>query len=157
MDRIELKKRRIMVMIVLTLVTFGFYYPAWFLRRRRALNELDSPQKLAAWPFLLLLLVFAVRLAVIVLATPARPEALIGAGPAMLLDLVQLAVGILVLIQCFRIKDILEDHLADPEGALTGSVLSSQAQLSGIMTFLFTIFYLQHIINRDIVAPVMTA
>jgi len=30
-------------------------------------------------------------------------------------------------------------------------MFSSQKQLSGLMTFLFTVFYLQHVINRDVV------
>jgi hypothetical protein len=145
-----LRKRSVVVMIVLTIVTLGFYYPIWFLRRRRPLNELDSPVKLPLWPFLLLLADFAIEFAVAFAAAPRTPAELIGTGPAMALLLARLAVGILTLIQCFRIKDILEDRLAADDGPLAGTMLASQAQLSGLMTFLFTIFYLQHIINRDL-------
>jgi len=41
-------------------VTFGFYYPAWFLVRRAALNSLDSPRKLHRWPFITNVIVFLV-------------------------------------------------------------------------------------------------
>jgi hypothetical protein len=74
-----------------------------------------------------------------------------------LLQFVQFAIDIVVLVQCFRIKDMLEDHLAGPDEARIGSLLSSQIQLSGVMTFLFTIFYLQHVINREVLAPLQAA
>lgn len=142
-------------MILLMFVTLGFYYPLWFLRRRRTLNALDSPRKLPSWPFFLLLALFiAEALAGFVagaIAPGRRLEDVIGPGPTFALLLARLAIGLLVLIQCFRIKDILEDHLAGPEGSQAGMMLSTQIQLSGLMTFLFTIFYLQHVINRDVI------
>jgi hypothetical protein len=67
-------------------------------------------------------------------------------------------VAILVLVQCFFIKDILEDHLRGPEENEPSPLSSmSQANLSGLMTFVFTIFYLQYIINRDILATRTTS
>ena len=55
-----------------------------------------------------------------------------------------------MLVQCFKIKDMLEDHLAaDDEGSRMFS--AERVQLSGLMTFFFQIFYLQHAINRYIV------
>jgi hypothetical protein len=36
-------------MIVFMLITFGWYYPVWFFRRRAALNRLSSPRKLKLW------------------------------------------------------------------------------------------------------------
>jgi hypothetical protein len=58
---VQLKKRRVVTMLIFTAVTLGFYYPIWFLRRRAALNALDSPQKIAAWPFVTFSAVFAIR------------------------------------------------------------------------------------------------
>jgi hypothetical protein len=137
-------------MIVLAVVTFGLYYPIWFLRRRAALNGLDSPRKLQRWPFLVFLAFFAIKFIVSIASGSARPEQTIGAGASLLLTLIQLAVGIVMLVQCFFIKDILEDHLAGPEDTISSSILSDTVKLSALMTFFFQIFYLQHVINRYI-------
>jgi len=152
MSGIVLKKRGVIVMIVLTILTLGFYYPVWFLRRRRGLNALDSPRKLPLWPFVLLLILFIAEFIVGLMAQGRPVEEAIGAGPSLALSVARLATGVLVLIQCFRIKDILEDHLAGPEGAERLTMLSTQVQLSGLMTFLFTIYYLQHVINTDLIS-----
>jgi Domain of unknown function (DUF4234) len=145
-----LKQRSLLLMIVLAVVTFGLYYPIWFLRRRAALNGLDSPRKLQRWPFLLFLAFVALKFIVSIASGSARPEQTIGAGGALLLNLIQLAVGIVMLVQCFFIKDILEDHLAGPEDNISSSILSDRVKLSALMTFFFQIFYLQHVINRYI-------
>jgi hypothetical protein len=67
-------------MIVFMLITFGWYYPVWFFRRRAALNRLSSPRKLKLWR----------------------------------------------------------------------ALFAERVTLSGLMTFFFQIFYLQHVINREI-------
>jgi hypothetical protein len=135
-------------MIVLTIVTFGLYYPIWFLRRRAALNRLDSPRKLRHWPFLVFI-AFVVLQVLVGLASGSAPrEQTIGAGADLVLTLLQLAVGILMVVQCFFIKDILEDHLAGPEDSISPSILVDRVKLSGLMTFFFQIFYLQYVINR---------
>ena len=56
-----LKRRSVLLMIVFAVVTFGLYYPIWFLRRRAALNELDSPRKLPTWPFVVFIVWFVVQ------------------------------------------------------------------------------------------------
>ena len=130
-------------MVVLTVVTFGVYYPLWFLRRRAALNQLNSPKKLAAWPFILLL-VFLVSQIVLALASdPAAPQDQVSTG-GLIFRLMRLAIGLLIVVQCFFIKDILEDHLSGHEAL----------PLSPIMTFFFQAFYLQHVINRHVAASV---
>jgi len=147
------KRRRVVVMILLMIVTFGFYYPAWFLARRAALNRLESPRKLRRWPFVANVIVFSVVFVLDFVASASQlrsREQLIGAGPSLVLGLVQLAVAILMLVQCFAIKDILEDHLVAPDSEMP-EPFSHRVELSGIMTFFFQIFYLQWAINRYIV------
>ena len=51
--RLGLKRRSVLVMIVIFIATLGLYFPVWFLRRRGALNRLDSPTELRMWPFLM--------------------------------------------------------------------------------------------------------
>lgn len=146
-------RRNIVLMIVLTLVSFGLYYPFWFLRRRAALNGLDAPRKLPLWPFLIILAYSVMNLGEVIAFGDVPDVQTLGAGGALLLLLVRLAVGVLIIVQCFLIKDILEDHLAGPEDQVPSPLLSNRVQLSGLLTFLFGIFYLQHIINREIVDP----
>src|SRR5207249_6887538 len=145
-----LKRRSIVLMIVLAIVTLGLYYPIWFLRRRDALNRLDSPRKLQRWPFLIFIAFFVLQFMVGLASGSAPRERTIGAEASLLLSLLQLAVEILMVVQCFFTKDILEDHLAGPEDNTSSSIFVDRVKLSALMTFFFQILYLQHIINRHI-------
>ena len=145
-----LKRRSVLLMIVFAVVTFGLYYPIWFLRRRAALNELDSPRKLPTWPFVVFIVWFVVQFMLGAAAASAPLEELFGEGAVLFLNVVQLAVGILMLVQSFVTKDILEDHLAGPGDQIPSGLLAETVKLSGVMTFLFQIFYLQYVINRHI-------
>jgi hypothetical protein len=141
-----LKRRSLVAMIVFFIITLGLYYPLWFLRRRAALNRLDSARKLQRWPFLLVLGFFLFQF---LLTMASDPEEAVGRG-SLFFSLVRLFVALLIVVQCFLIKDILEDHLAGPDDTTSRSGLSDTVRLSGLMTFFFQIFYLQHIINRHI-------
>jgi hypothetical protein len=145
-----LKRRSVVLMIVLTLVSFGLYFPIWFLRRRAALNRLDSPRKLRLWPFLFFIGCFVFQFLVGIASGPAAPEQAIGAEASLVLSLVQLAAGIVMLVQSFFTKQILEDHLAGPADQVPNPLFVETVQLSGVMTFFFQIFYLQYVINRHI-------
>jgi hypothetical protein len=144
-----LKRRSVIVMILFTLATFGLYYFVWWFRRRPGLNRLNSSRKLALWPLLLMAAVNAIQIVIGLVAGETPVAELIGPSSAMLLTAIQFAVGILMIVQSFRIKDMIEDH-ATPETE-SGSMFSEQVQLSGLMTFFFSIFYLQWAINRYIV------
>jgi len=145
-----LKRRRVLVMIVFTIVTFGLYYPIWFFRRRDALNGLNSPRKLQLWPLAVFCTVTVLDVVVVLASSPAPPAQTIGAAAATLLRFARLAAGILMMVQCFFTKDILEDHLAGPEDVLSHSLFVERVKLSGLMTFFFQIYYLQYVINRHI-------
>ena len=144
-----LKRRSVLVMVVFMIITLGLYYPVWWFRRRPGLNRLNSPKKLAAWPLLLMtaLWVFQFGLGLVEGLRPG--EEIIGAGGRLLMSLVQLAVGILMIVQAFKIKDMIEDH-GSPE-VESGPMFVDHVQLSGLMTFFFSIFYLQWAINRYVV------
>jgi hypothetical protein len=135
LEHTELRRRSVVAMIALTLVTIGLYYPCWFLRRRVALNRLGSAKKLALWPFTLVLAYQIVTLAYGLISPPAIAP---GSADELVLVIVRLAVAVLMLIQTFRVKDILEDHL-HPTG-----------ELSGVLTFLVGTFYLQYKINTHL-------
>ena len=133
-------------MIVLVVVTLGFYHPVWFLRRRAALNHLDSPVKLALWP-LVVIWSFCCSWS----SSASRPEDVPAEeryGLDLTFSLGRLAVGILVVVQAFRVKRILEDHLAGPGDTVLREIGQEPVMLSGLLTFFLSIFYLQHVINH---------
>jgi hypothetical protein len=152
-DSHGLKRRSVLLMIVFMIISFGFYYLFWWFRRRPGLNRLNSPTKLALWPLLLLTGVYAVQfgLGFVVGATASAQEAVLGQGGVLALVTVRLAVGILILVQTFKIKDMIEDHAA-PESE-SAPMFADQVALSWPMTFFFSIFYLQWAINRYVVGP----
>jgi hypothetical protein len=148
---IGLKRRSVILMILLSIVTLGLYYPIWFLRRRAALNQLDSPRKLRRWPFVASIVWFVCQFMIGVATASAPIARTMGPGAALLINLVQLAVGILMVVQCFFTKDILEDHLAGPGDHIPSPLSVETVKLSGLLTFFFQILYLQYAINRHIV------
>ena len=148
-DTHGLKRRGLLMMILFTIITLGVYYPIWWFRRRPGLNRLNSPQKLAIWPLVLFATLFAIQLVHGFLQGLTGDDQVLGAGPAAFISLFQLVVGIVMIIQSFKVKSIIEDHATpEPESA---PMFVEHVKLSGIMTFFFSIFYLQWAINRHVV------
>ncbi len=148
-DTHGLKYCSLWLMIVFLLISFGLYYLIWFFRRRPRLNRLDSPRKLPMWPLLLAAAFFGVEFVLGLVAGSEPVPVVIGAVGSVVLTLVRLVVGITMLIQCFRIRDIIQDHATPPRDPDQRFV--EQVQLSGLMTFFFSIFYLQWAINKYVV------
>ncbi len=129
-------------MVLFFILTLGFYAPAWFLRRRRGLASLSSPRKLDAWPFVVTICLMAMHLFLIIGT---------GGQTGLLGGVFQLSIAVLMLIQAFKTKDIIEDHLTEPEGSRVG-VLAESARLSGLLTFFFGCFYLQYVLNHRVLS-----
>jgi hypothetical protein len=145
-----LKRRSVLLMIVFVFVSLGIYSLVWWFRRRPGLNRLNSPKKLALWPLLLMVAMFVIQFGLGVAAAGRPLEEVIGQVGVGVELLFRLGVGILMVIQAFRVKDIIEEH-ASPDTA-SGPMFVERVTLSGLMTFFFSIFYLQWAINRYIVA-----
>jgi len=101
------------------------------------------------WPLLLAAAFFGVTFVLGVVAGSRPVPDLIGPVGSGVLLLVLLVVGIAMIFQCFRIKDIIQDHATLPTDP--GQRFVEQVQLSGLMTFFFSIFYLQWAINKYVV------
>lgn len=145
-----LKQRSVLLMIVFTIVTFGLYFPIWFFRRRNALNALNSPRKVALWPLLLFSAYLGIEFVLGIVSGDRRVAEVIGAMPYAFYILLRLVTNLLMVWQCFVIKDIIEDHLSGPDDGTTPSIFVERVQLSGLATFFLSIFYLQYAINRDL-------
>jgi hypothetical protein len=147
-----LKRRRVITMIVFVFLTLGIYYMVWFFRRRTALNQLNSPRKLQLWPLLAFTGDFVLELGFGLAAGEQTVAAAFGAPVENALTLARLVLGIVMIIQCFFIKDIIEDHIAPADAGLQ-PMFVERVKLSGLATFFFSIFYLQYAINKYIVSP----
>ena len=150
-DAMELKHSSLVAVVLLTFVSFGFYLPVWFLRRRRALNSLDSPAKIGlAGPWVLLFLQ--------AVAVPLRgAERVIqqqGQAPPAVLGLLQFAVSIGSLVVffalVFRVRAAVTDHLGSQIRSIlpASRVASDPVQFSLPLTLLFSVAYLQYKINE---------
>jgi hypothetical protein len=153
-DTHGLKYCSLWLILVFLLISFGFYYLIWFFRRRPGLNRLDSPLKLPMWPLLLAAAFFGVTFVLGMVAGSEPLLDVIGPVGSGVLALLQLVVGITMLFECFRIRDIIQDHAAPPPDLDQRSV--EPVQLSGLMTFFFSIFYLQSAINKYVVGRAVT-
>ena len=141
-----LKRRSVLMMILFVVLSLGIYYVIWWFRRRPGLNRLNSPRKLPVWPLALLVFLWVLNLAGGVMdgLEPGRP---VQGQP--LLSLFQIAVGISMIVYCFWAKEIIEDHARPEPGS--GPAFGTDVRLSGIMTFFFSIFYLQWAINKYVI------
>ena len=146
-----LKRRSVLVMVVFTIITFGLYYLTWWFRRRRGLNRLNSDAKLPLWPLLLMLALFFVEF-VLGLTQEVVVDDQVVRERILVFDLIfQLLVGVVMLVMTFRVKGMIEDH-ATPD-LDSGPESVELVKLSGLMTFFFSIYYLQWAINRYVLAP----
>lgn len=141
-----LKHRNVIVMILFTIISLGLYFLIWWFRRRPGLNRLNSPVKVPLWPLLLVIVMYAVQFVVAFL----QESGGIDPGVELFASMFQIGVGITMIVQAFRAKNIIEDHAAPaPE---SGPSFGTEVKLSGLMTFFFSIFYLQWAINKYVIA-----
>jgi membrane associated rhomboid family serine protease len=137
-------------MLVLTLLTAGFYYPWWFLQRRLRLNQLSAAPQIPRWPFLLFSACLALQLALPIWSGPWKVRPIV--GPISLEGIAALALSaawLLTVWQSLAIKRVIERYLAGPETADAGD-RTPTVRLSGAQTVFFGAFYLQYAINTAI-------
>lgn len=128
------KKKSVVLMVILSIVTYGIYIPIWFLKGMAALNNLKSKLKVKKAYFIVVLVLAIISLLLLVPPLMFGVSSSIGQMVDKIDSAVNLMFGIAILAVSFDIKRILEDHFG--------------IKLSGIATFFFTIFYLQYKINE---------
>jgi len=138
-------------MVILTLLTAGLYHPIWFLIRRRALNNLRSREKLEVLPFAAGLAALVASLCLYILGNLKwNPWIEVADAFPALHRAVALVAGLILIVQCFKVRRILLDHLAPREEAMfsAGIRMQDEASFSRMGTFFFGIYYLQYKINN---------
>jgi len=146
----HLEDASVLGIFLLTFLTGGIYQPIWFMTRRRAINSLRSPEKLqlAALSVALVALIGNFCLPFVgSFKWGSLVEAENALGP--LHPFILLVAGIIMVVQCFKVRRILLDHLApQQEGMFSASIrFQYDDLLSRLGTFFLGIFYLQHKIN----------
>jgi len=149
----ELEKMSVILLIFLTVVTAGIYYPVWFLKKRNAINNLQSKEKLGSGVFVFAIVVSSISLFVGLLSGVMEALAeglgrmdlmLTVKGLDLWLDLFSRILGwvagITLLVQCFKVRRIFNEHF--------NVHLQRGISFSGVATLFFQIYYLQYKINR---------
>ena len=133
------EEKSILLMLALSLITFGIYIPYWFLQQRDTLNRLSSSEKLGSGAATFVFVIFCVS----VIYWPVQifsSNATIISALDDIDDLIDLVGSITILYLAFKVRGILDDHYTEH--------LDMDVSFSGGWTFFFTIFYLQYKINR---------
>jgi predicted Zn finger-like uncharacterized protein len=134
----ELKKTSVILMLFLTAITLGIYYPIWCLKRKKEINNLQSKEKLGSGVFVFAIVAYSLTLLSGLIS--GFLEGLTGGRSAfqnfldLAFNILNLVVGISLLVRCFKIRRILQEHF--------------NKSLSAVATFFFQIYYLQYKINR---------
>jgi len=123
----ELKKMNVFLMIFLGLVTGGIYLPIWYLRKRDAINSLQSGEKLGSGVFVSVIVLFGASWLII----------FSGSESYGMLDLIA---AIILLVQRFKVRRIFTEHF--------NVHLQRRISFSGAATFFFGAYYLQYKINE---------
>jgi hypothetical protein len=129
---VELKKMSVLLLLFLTFITSGIYYPVWFLTRLKGINSLRSNDKLGSGVFIFAIIIISISIL--------APLVSLNEYGNILSSILQLTFWILMLVQCFKVRRIFIDHYKIG--------LRTDADFSVVGTFFFQICYLQYKINR---------
>jgi hypothetical protein len=136
--------------VLLTFISGGIYLPIWFMTRRKAFNQLRSPEKLGIFPLLVALAGFIAN-ACIPIVGGIRWGTLVEAENVLfpLHVFVWFVAAVIMVVQCFKVRRMLLDHLAPrQEGMFSASIRFQYDDLfSRMATFFLGVFYLQYKIN----------
>jgi hypothetical protein len=124
----KLERKNILLLLFLVLITYGIYVPIWFLNQKKALNSFVSKVNNSYVYFLLVIYIFSGCMLIYSLFR----------GENELINLLDLIINLsgitTTIILSFQVREILNEHY--------------ESKVSGILTFLLTIFYLQYEINK---------
>lgn len=136
-------KMSVPLLLVICVLTCGIYVSIWFFTRRRWLNILTQDQKMGAglpaaaltMQILSWLFVFLSVAVSMLIGDPGLGQ-LIGYA----VNFTSFIGGIMILGAAFKVRGIIDWHY--------NYVREMGIPVSGLATFLFTVLYLQYVINR---------
>ena len=129
----QLEKKNVLLMIFLTIITYGIYIPVWFLKRKNAFNNLNSKEKISNGPIIFVLVIFVIS-AILLIPSVLFMETEIGTMVDGIDSIINLVGGITILVMSFKVRRIMNEHY--------------KTKLSGVATLFFTFLYLQYKVNR---------
>jgi hypothetical protein len=145
--QVPIKKMNVVLLIFLTWITFGIYAAVWFLRNRDYMNKLQSEQKIKKGIFIFFIIILSLSYIVpIFFAIIDVPNVniILGEGVYSIIGLFRVLIKFVfiafIISRCFKVFDIFNDHY--------NKFLKRGIELSGPLTFFFSIFYLQYKMNR---------
>jgi hypothetical protein len=132
-----LKRTSLILVILLTIITAGFYYPLWFIGRQKGINSLQARDKLASGIF-----IFATILNILICLTIIEyfNYNLSQSDTINLLNFLSFILEAIYVLQLFKVRDIFIEHF--------NHRLNRDISFSRVATFFFQIYYLQYKINR---------
>lgn len=129
----------VLLLILLTTITCGFYGAFWYNMRLPFVNALDTSTKLEPGTAKLLIVLSAANLGVMLLAIMTMSDVDLGSLFDIISRLLGLGAGILNLVLAFRVRRALIDY---------GKRYTPGYDVSGLATFFFNVYYLQYKINH---------
>lgn len=137
----EFKKTPVIVIILFTIFTMGFYYPFWFIRRKDAFNRLASTNKLGVGLPLAVIVLFVVSLALSIGSVLlAASDSSASMSMASLGSFINIVTSVMLIVTCFKCRRILIDHF--------NGYLQRPETFSAAGVLFFGALYLQYKINR---------
>ncbi len=137
-----LKKMSVLLLIFLGVITGGIYYGFWFLRARKAVNDLETPEKLENFSPIFSIVMYATAVLSYILTGffEETRDFEAAEGFEIIGDSTAIIGYIFIIISAFKVRRILDDHF--------NRHLKQGVTFSGVMTFFFSPLYLQYKINR---------
>ncbi len=146
----RLEDSSLLTTVLLTLITAGIYLPVWFIMRRKSLNSLNSSDKLGSTGLGVAVAGYIATLGLtLVLTFIWGFWTRVGKTLILIQPVILLTSAIIVIVNCFKVRRILLDHLAPPqEGIFSARIrLQHDEEISVLGTFFLGIFFLQYKIN----------
>jgi hypothetical protein len=149
---LHVKKQRVIVLLLLTIVTAGIYTPIWFLQRIEAINRIPGKEKLNKNVSIYILLVSSINLLIyiiyiiigIIFGMKGYSWPTNGINPlnwvSQIVRILTIINQIVIIVQCVKVQRIYNDYF--------NNQLHRGVSFSQIKTLLFQTFYLQYTINR---------
>ncbi|MBN1544472.1 DUF4234 domain-containing protein [Candidatus Woesearchaeota archaeon] len=134
-----IKKRRVILILTLSIVTFGIYAAIWFMRVKKSIDALGTEKKLKMWMTVTFLVAVLLDMALLAY-TVITPPFLISESVILLRHVLLVVNVAMVLNLSLQTEKALDEYFNRTQ--------NRNIKMSLVPTFFFTLLYLQHKINQ---------